>query len=381
MRPVLLATLDYPPARGGVASYLENLAGCFPTEATVILAPEMGDTHADDVKSPMQIYRRRLIARVVRPRWLPALRWTDWLVKKEQPRHLIVSHLLPMGEVARFMRRRHGLPYTVIVHGFDVALALTGSRLKRERARQVLYEAETVVANSLHTSLLVQALGVPREKTLIVRPSPHFPLTTRPDAAAATAWRQERGWEDGFLLVSVSRLVARKGTSDLIRAVAALGAEDRIRLVIVSDGPERSALTALAAELGVTDRVHFLGDVPYDEVGAVLNASDAFAMVPRSLGADVEGFGIVYLEAGLFGKPVIGARSGGVPDAVLHGETGLLVDPGDLAALVGAIRRLRNEPELARRLGERGRRRILEEFGWSRQARPLVRKIFPEIEM
>jgi phosphatidylinositol alpha-1,6-mannosyltransferase len=111
-----------------------------------------------------------------------------------------------------------------------------------------------------------------------------------------------------------------------------------------------------------------------------LAACDVFAMTPQSLGPDVEGFGIVYLEAGLFGRPAIGSRSGGVTDAVRHEETGLLVDPGDAPGLAAAIRRLRDDPDLAERLGSRGRERVLGEFGWSRQARPLIEDLFPEIE-
>jgi phosphatidylinositol alpha-1,6-mannosyltransferase len=380
MRPVLLATLDYPPRRGGVASYLDNLVRCFPDGGAVVLAPEEGDTHAFDVVAPFPIYRRRLLARILRPRWLLAVQWTDWLIRKERPRHLLVSHLLPMGEVALLMRHRHGTPFSVIVHGFDAALAMTGSSLKRARARRVLHEAETVIANSGYTANLLKGLGVPEEKTIIVRPSPHFPLTATVSAETAAAWRAAFGWQKRFVLLSVCRLVARKGVSDVIRALAEFKKGERPALVIASDGLERATLEMLAAELGVSDDVRFLGDVNHDDLMTAYAACDAFVMVPKSLGADVEGFGIVYLEAALFGKPSIGSRSGGVPEAVRHEETGLLVPPGDLAALVAALHRLRDEPDLARRLGEQGRRRVLNEFGWSRQARPLVAKLFPEIK-
>lgn len=380
MRPVLLLTLDYPPRRGGVASYLENLVGCFPAGGTVVVAPEEGDTHDYDVHAPFPIFRRRLLSRVLRPRWLPSVLWADWVIRQERPRHVLVSHLLPMGEIALLMRRRHGTPFSVIVHGFDVALAMTGSSFKRARARRVLHEAEMVIANSEYTARLLKGLEVPEEKVMIVRPSPHFPLTTTVPAETTAAWRAALGWQKRFVLLSVCRLVPRKGVNDVIRALAEFKPGERPALAVASDGPERAALEKLAAELGVAADVRFLGDLPHDELQTAFAACDAFVMVPKSLGADVEGFGIVYLEAALFGKPSIGSRSGGVPEAVRHEETGLLVPPSDVPAIAAAIRRLQDEPGLAARLGEAGRRRVRSEFGWPRQARPLVAQLFPELK-
>lgn len=379
MNPLLLVTLDYPPARGGVAAYLARLVGCLPPEAAIVLAPDEGDTHAEDVVSPTPIYRRRLICNLVRPRWLAALYWTDWLIRKERPSRLLVSHLTPLGEVAWAMSRRHGVPYLVVAHGMDAALVLAGSRSKRNRAQLVLRHAERVVANSEYTAQLLRGLGVPSEKIIIVRPSPNFPLTTVVSAKVAAATRQKYRCGDRFMLLAAGRLVARKGFDEVISALAAFPQAERPLLVIAGDGPERSRLEQQAAAIGVAEDAVFCGGVTDEELKGLFAASDAFVMVPRSLGADVEGFGIVYLEAGLFAKPVIGSRSGGVPEAVRHEETGLLVDPGDVAALAAAIRRLRDDPALARRLGEQGRRRVLEEFGWLRQAQPLLDYLFPEL--
>ena len=101
-------------------------------------------------------------------------------------------------------------------------------------------------------------------------------------------------------------------------------------------------------------------------------------MAPKSIGADVEGFGIVYLEANLMGKPVIGSRAGGVPDAVKDGETGLLVNPGDPAAIADAVVKLMDDPTLCALLGQAGRKRVMEEFGWKRQTAPLVEALLKE---
>jgi phosphatidylinositol alpha-1,6-mannosyltransferase len=145
-----------------------------------------------------------------------------------------------------------------------------------------------------------------------------------------------------------------------------------VRLIIVGDGPERANLEGLAAELNLSERVKFAGAVPKEELPTYYAAADVFAMVPRSGPDGVEGFGIVYLEANLLEKPVIGSRTGGVPDAIIDGKTGILVDAGDVNGLAEAIRTLNNQPALATSMGRRGRERVLEQFSWRRQVGPLV---------
>jgi phosphatidylinositol alpha-1,6-mannosyltransferase len=119
----------------------------------------------------------------------------------------------------------------------------------------------------------------------------------------------------------------------------------------------------------VADSVTFLGTLDTAELSVAYAACDTFAMVPRSLGGDVEGFGIVYLEAGLLGKPVVGSRSGGVTEAVVDGETGLLVRPGDVGELADAFRKLMDDTKLRKRLGRGGQDRLKRDFGDNRQAR------------
>jgi phosphatidylinositol alpha-1,6-mannosyltransferase len=381
MRPVLLVTPDFPPAIGGVASYLRNLVNVFPVGGVSVLAASAKDAHQADVSLHAAVWRRRLVSGLVRPRWLPCLYWTDWLIRKENPRHLLVSHVLPMGEMALLMKRRHKVPYSVIVHGLDVGLALSGSRLKRLRAKSVLREAETVVANSAYTANLATALGVDPGRIIIVRPSPHFPLTAKVLKKDAAETSKALGLEKKFVVLTTGRLVRRKGFDNCIEALAIVRDElpDAV-LVIVGDGSDRKRLEKLALDRKLSDRVLFTGSVGEEENQRLFAACDLFVMTPRGLGPDVEGFGIVYLEANLFGKPVIGSRTGGVPDAVVDGETGLLVEPNRPKELAAAIRRLHDDPRLAADLGQRGRNRVLGEFGWARQARPLIEKLFPELD-
>ncbi len=161
MRPALLITLEYPPQVGGIAVYLSKLVDHLPLERIQVMAPAGPDTHVIDMESAAPIYRRQLLWKWFRPGWLPTLFWTDWVCRKEgDPSAIVVSHLLPMGEVAYWMKNFRHIPYMVIVHGMDAALGLTSGGRKRRAAKRILLSADLVVANSEFTARLVEGFGV-----------------------------------------------------------------------------------------------------------------------------------------------------------------------------------------------------------------------------
>ncbi len=357
----LLVTLDFPPAVGGVAAYLLSLARVFPSGRLTVLAPKSVGSEEIDRTAPVPIWRRRLLTPWLRPRWLAAL-------------------FLPMGEVALLLKLFRRLPYTVIVHGFDIGLVLSGGFFKRRIGECILRHADTVVVNSAHTAVLACSLGASAKQIVTLYPSPKFDFSHGPDLEERGKVRSRLGLAaDDYVLLTVGRLVERKGFGDTVRGLAeGLKVAPRLRLVVAGDGPERISLEKLATELSVSERVTFVERPDDEALMGLYRASDAFIMLPRAIGPDVGGFGIVYVEAGLFGLPVIATRSGGVPDAVLHDRTGLLVLPGDIPAIKNAMKRLYYEDGLAKKLGEQGRQRVLQEFGWERQSRELVARIFSE---
>jgi glycosyltransferase involved in cell wall biosynthesis len=191
-----------------------------------------------------------------------------------------------------------------------------------------------------------------------------IPYTTSlPDVTPASTPASASQGGTGPVLF-VGRLVERKGVGHLIEAIARLGPTGP-RLEIVGEGPERPRLEALAQRLGVASRVVFRGKIPPDELQASY-ARAAVCVLPSVLDArgDTEGLGVVLLEAMNHGTPVIASRVGGIPDIVEDGVSGLLVPPGDADALAAAVQRLGDDPALARRLGEAGRRRLREQFSW-----------------
>lgn len=190
--------------------------------------------------------------------------------------------------------------------------------------------------------------------------------TFHPDSGGDRV-RARLGLTDRPVVVCVSRLVPRKGQDTLILAMPAiLAREPDAVLLIVGGGPYAKDLKKLAEETGVSDSVRFTGPVPWEELPAHYGAGDVFAMPCRTRrgGLDVEGLGIVYLEASATGLPVVAGDSGGAPDAVLDGETGWVVRGGSVEESADRIATLLGDPELRQRMGERGRAWVEEKWRW-----------------
>jgi len=185
------------------------------------------------------------------------------------------------------------------------------------------------------------------------------------------AVRERHGLAGRRVVVCVSRLVPRKGQDVLIRALPKIKRQvPDAALLIVSDGPHRAALERLAREQGVTRDVVFTGAVAWDELPAHYAAGDVFAMPCRTRrrGLDVEGLGIVYLEASATGLPVLAGDSGGAPNAVREGETGFVVAGRDVDAVADRLVTLLRDRELAARMGAAGRAWVESEWRWEKQA-------------
>ncbi len=380
MNPILLLTLEYPPQIGGIATYLSRMVDCFPVGDVQILTQKASEneevfTHQADMTSSVPIYRRSLISSWVRPGWLPSIYQTEWLCRKDgPPSAVIVSHLLPLGLPALRLKRLRKVPYCVILHGMDAALALEAGGRKRRQAAKILHEAELVITNSRFTANLAKNLGTDESKTMIIHPSPGFASDYKVADETISGLRDRFGiQEDRFTIMSAGRLVRRKGFDDLLMALSRLKGKGKdFQYLVVGDGPDRSRLERLARGKGLAGQVIFTGSLSQEDLAAAFSLSDLFVMAPKGIGPDIEGFGIVYLEANLFKTAVIGARSGGVPDAIVDGETGILVDPGNIGELTQAILHLESNPELRNKMAEAGRKRVVSGFHWSDQCRPLV---------
>lgn len=258
--------------------------------------------------------------------------------------------------------RRADLPYSLMAYGVEIVAPLYG-RLPAWRSSDFAGAAR-VVAISRATSVL----AAERFRLATQPPVVHPGVGPRPDASAVRSRAEELGRELGLgrgpVVLSVGRLVARKGFDLVLRAVADLrDLYPSLTYIVAGDGPERDRLDTTARALGVAERIRMLGAVDELTKWAAYGLCDLFVMPNRLLGGrDWEGFGIVFLEAALTGRPVIAGRTGGAPEAVVEGVTGLLVDPEQPGELTGAIRRLLDDAVLRGRMGRAGAARVRAEF-------------------
>jgi phosphatidylinositol alpha-1,6-mannosyltransferase len=236
---------------------------------------------------------------------------------------------------------------------------------KAARIRAALAKADAVSAASRFAAGLV-APHAPAGRVRTVNPGVRPPAA--PSAAALAAMAARLG--PGPVVAGLGRLEARKGFDMALRAAAALAPEfPGLTVALAGDGRDRARLEALPERAALGDRAVFLGRVDEAEKAALLAAADVFAMPSRRVGASVEGFGLVYLEAAALGTPALGGIDGGARDAVRDGETGLLCDGADAGAVTAALRRLLADDALRARLGAAARRRALEEATWPAVAR------------
>jgi phosphatidylinositol alpha-1,6-mannosyltransferase len=271
------------------------------------------------------------------------------------------------GHLGLWLRQWLKLPYIVYAYGNEILDVMRSTGYQKPRI--ALQKADRVVAISQFTANLLEEAGVVPDKIEIVYPGCDVnnfrPLPSRMDLRQKLLGSRHRD----RIILTVGNLVARKGHDMVIRALPRVCQRvPDTTYLIVGDGPYRAELEKLAMSIGVRDRVIFAGMIPNEDLAPIYALCDVFAMPSRdqSEQCDVEGFGVVFLEASSCGKPVMGGRSGGIPEAVADGVTGLLVDPHDPEDIANAITRLLLDSDLSTRLGRQGRLRVARDFTWER---------------
>jgi len=365
----LLITLTFPPDKGGMQSFAHQRclrAGDEP----VVLAPWHADSAEFDAIQPFPVLRWRpflgdfaglkRIGQLIQPLLLACQ-----LLQQGGFEAIECWQPLPLGLTAWLLKRIYRLPVIIWSHGSDL---LRVQRIPGGRAalRWTLSQADRLIANSMATRVQLERLGQNPARIRVIQPSVNTQrFHPQVDGSAIVARHRLQGKR---VILTVARLVERKGIDMVIRAMPKVleAIPDAVYLVI-GTGPCRGKLERLVEELGSEERVIFGGYVPDDEMPPYYGACDVFVLVSHTLAdkGEVEGFGIVYLEAGACGKPVVAGRGGGVEEAVENGVTGLLVDPLDVDEIADAIVRILKDEELARRLGENGRKKAMKQPDWN----------------
>jgi len=375
LRPqILLVSELFPPAVGGSAVLFENVYSRIVDFETLVLTDPIGG--ASRPPGPFRFE----YGSIRTPHWgvgnvrgLSHHLRTAFRIRKisrNLPRIVHCGRALPEGVAAAFSRFFGGPRYVCWAHGEDIGTARTSRELTLVMTR-VYRGAEAVFANSINTSRALESLGIPRNRLQVVYPGVDASRFHPQQDGSAIRNRYAKGGE--LLILSVGRLQRRKGHDLAIQALRRLSTSGlSIRYLIVGTGKEEERLRNLAEAEGVGDRVHFVGQVSDAELPSYYAACDIFLLPNRLDGNDVEGFGIVFLEAQATSRPAVGGRSGGVPEAIAEGETGFLVEGTDADELAAVLWRLSESSEIRRRLGAAGRARVLEHFTWERAARAVA---------
>jgi phosphatidylinositol alpha-1,6-mannosyltransferase len=277
----------------------------------------------------------------------------------------------PLGLLGPALRRAGARRLVAITHGHEAGwAALPGAR---GLLRRIGDSVDTVTYLGEYTrTRLARALS-PAAAARMQRLAPGVDTAVFRPGAGGRQVRERLGLTDRPVVVCVSRLVRRKGQDTLIRAWPQVRAATGAALLLVGGGPFRGGLERLAERFGVSDSVVFAGQVPATDLPACYDAGDVFAMPCRTRrgGLDVEGLGIVYLEASATGLPVVGGDSGNAPDAIRDGETGYVVPGRDPAQVAERVMALLGDPAGARAMGEKGLAWIEQEWHWDLVARRL----------
>ena len=356
MSKALLITLEYPPDHGGVARYLGNIYSRLSSENLIVLAPKNPKALEPDFHQKYKIYRRKFNAWWIWPKW----KIISWHVLKilwlEKITEIHISHILPIGYVAYIYRKIFNIPYIVYAHGMDILLPQT-SVWKNFWLKKILKNARQIISNSYFTKNEIVKLGLPENKIKVIYPCVKEgpPLTEE----VLENLKIKYNLDGKKIILSVGRLVARKGFDQAIEVMSKiLGIVPNTVYVIIGSGPYLIELQAKSHGLPVI----FINNIGDNELDCWYKLCDVFAMPARQIGPDVEGFGIVFLEAALRGKSSVGGRSGGVPEAIEDGKTGILADPLNIDEIATALIKLLRDDKLRSGMGEAAKQRVLEKF-------------------
>ncbi|MFB6845863.1 glycosyltransferase family 4 protein [Streptomyces sp. NPDC056373] len=369
MRKTLIVTNDFPPRPGGIQAFLHNMALRLDPQRLVVYASTwkrtregVEATRAFDAEQPFTVVRDRTTMLLPTP---GATRRAVGLLREHGCASVWFGAAAPLGLMAPALRAAGAERLVATTHGHEAGWAQLPAA--RQLLRRIGDATDTITYLGEYTRSRIASALTPEAAARMAQLPPGVDEKTFHPGSGGDEVRARLGLTDRPVVVCVSRLVRRKGQDTLIRAMPRiLAAEPDTVLLIVGGGPYENDLRRLARETGVSSSVCFTGAVPWSELPAHYGAGDVFAMPCRTRrgGLDVEGLGIVYLEASATGLPVVAGDSGGAPDAVLDGETGWVVRGGSPEEAADRISVLLGDAELRRRMGERGRQWVEEKWRW-----------------
>jgi len=350
VRRTLIVTNDFPPRQGGIQSFVHALATRLPEGTVTVYAPAWKGAAEFDERQPFPVIRHPTSLMLPVP---SVSRRAVAIARDRGCDAVLFGAAAPLGLITPALRKAGITRAVALTHGHEAGwAALPGAR---SLLRRIGDEVDVVTYLGEYFRVRLARALSPAAASRMARLAPGVDVTFFRPGAGGTGVRERLGLAGRPVVACVSRMVPRKGQDTLIKAWPAVRAQvSGAILLLVGDGPYAPALKREAQRLGVSDDVIFTGPVPWAELPGYYDAANVFAMPCRTrrAGLDVEGLGIVYLEASATGLPVIGGDSGGAPDAILDGESGYVVSdvPGTAARIIELLR----DPARAKAMGEKG---------------------------
>jgi phosphatidylinositol alpha-1,6-mannosyltransferase len=364
MPHTLVVTNDYPPRAGGIQAFVQGLVSRQPADSITVYAPAWKRAAEFDAAQPFEVVRHPTSLMLPEPMVISR---AVALLKERSATRVLFGAAAPLGLMAGKLRAAGAEHIVALTHGHEAGWA--SLPVARAGLRRIGDRVDTVTYLGEYTRRRIAAAMSPAAAARMRRLVPGVDDEAfHPRNREAGAFvRASYGLADRPVVVCVSRLMPRKGQDTLIEALPLIRRQvPDAALLIVGGGPYRKHLEKLVDDTGMRAHVKLTGTVPWEELPAHFAAGDVFAMPcrTRNRGLDVEGLGIVYLEASATGLPVVAGDSGGAPDAVVEGETGYVVPGGDPAAAAERVAGLLADPERARTMGSAGRRWIESYWRW-----------------
>lgn len=370
-----LLTLDFPPITGGISHYLYEIFRHLPSDTVRVIGVAVAHSELFDSHQPFEICRLKVPTKP--GSFQKQLKYFAPFYLAQLVQHRDISFIL-CGQAhyslmlpAWIVSSIRCVPFGIFAHGLD--LLHPQVRSYKALFNTLLRETDILFVNSIATQNIARQLTVDLAKIHVVYPS--VDADNLPRNLTAQKVKHRHSLADKKCILTVGRLVERKGHDKIIQALPLiLQKVPNAHYLIVGSGPYEVHLKQLVAELRLENHITFAGYVPQTELGAYFSACNVFTMISREIPrrGDVEGFGIVYLQANLLGKAVVAGRSGGVPEAVLDQQTGLLVNPLDVEEIAQAIARLLIDVDLAHSLACKGKQRVLSEFSSDLAAQKVI---------
>lgn len=369
----LIITLEYPPQIGGIATYIYNLASHLPAQDTVVYAPKNKNQDEFDAKNLWKTYRLNPYWNFVWPKWLRLYFQITTLVNQEKIEMLYINHVLPVGYVAYLIKKFKGIPYTLFLHGTDIEAAIA-HKSKRRNFIKICKEAQTVVVNSnfLKNKLLVIVEKLNDVRVVYPCPSDIF-LDTPVDELAISSLKSRLALSGKKVILTVARMAEGKGFPHMVRMLPEiLNKVPSVIWLVVGDGPKSKEVFQMVQKNSLQNVVRFLGNIDPQELYKYYHLADLFVLLTHKDESHEEGWGTVFLEAAACGLPVVAGRVGGVEEAVIDGQTGIVVEVYQDQSVIPAVVSLLNDLETSKKMGELGKERVKNNFRWEKEILKLL---------